>query len=320
MAAADSRIRSRRAWPRRTADRAVRCYARAAMPDASPLPAISRSSISSQQAVLIALRRIGPASPDALAAELAVTRSAALARLRALEAVGLVVRDVERHGVGRPRHRYDLTDDAQSLLPSNYASLATGLLEAMQAVADPSLVAAVFAERRRRQASAHPQPVRRARPRSGTAARPRPRAGCHPGRAGLPVRVRRRPAVRGSRPTAPSACGRRTAPSTRWRETIRRPVPPSWISSARCSVPRSCARRTSRPGTGPAPIASRPRRRARLLRARPAARRAAGACGSGRSLTPATKDAWRAHSADCSCSSGRQDAQPPERSSSSSRM
>ena len=123
------------------------------MPDAPPLPAVSRSSISSQQAVLIALRRIGPASPDALATELAITRSAALARLRALEAAGLVVRDLERHGVGRPRHRYDLTDDAQSLLPSNYASLATGLLEAMQAVADPSLVAAVFAERRRRQAA-----------------------------------------------------------------------------------------------------------------------------------------------------------------------
>jgi predicted ArsR family transcriptional regulator len=63
------------------------------------------------------------------------------------------VRDVERHGVGRPRHRYDLTDAAQSLLPSNYAGLATGLLEAMQAVTDPSIVAAVFAERRRRQAA-----------------------------------------------------------------------------------------------------------------------------------------------------------------------
>jgi predicted ArsR family transcriptional regulator len=123
------------------------------MSDASSLPAIRRSSDSSQLAVLVALRRIGPASPDPLAVELGITRSAALARLRTLEAVGLVVRDVERHGVGRPRHRYDLTDAAQSLLPSNYAGLATGLLEAMQAVADPSIVAAVFAERGRRQAA-----------------------------------------------------------------------------------------------------------------------------------------------------------------------
>ena len=122
------------------------------MSDVPRPPAIRPDSSSAQQAVLIVLRRIGPASPDALAAELAITRSAALARLRTLEAMGLVVRGVERHGVGRPRHRYDLTDAAQASLPSNYAGLATGLLDALKAVADPPLVSAVFAERRRRQA------------------------------------------------------------------------------------------------------------------------------------------------------------------------
>jgi predicted ArsR family transcriptional regulator len=122
------------------------------MPDATPPPAIRGTSSSSRQAVVVALRRIGPASPDALAAELGIGRSAALAELRTLEAVGLVVRDVERHGVGRPRHRYDLTDAAQSFLPSNYAGLATGLVDALVAVADSSMVAAVFAERRQRQA------------------------------------------------------------------------------------------------------------------------------------------------------------------------
>ena len=32
------------------------------------------------------------------------------------------------HGVGRPRHLYDITADAQDLFPSNYDGLATGLL------------------------------------------------------------------------------------------------------------------------------------------------------------------------------------------------
>ena len=121
---------------------------------AEPLPpAIDRSSSSAQQAVLIALRRIGPASPDAMAAAMGISRSAALAHLRMLAAVGLVTRDVERHGVGRPRHRYDLTAAAQTLLPSNYASLATDLLDALQVVAGEAIVDAVFAERRRRQAA-----------------------------------------------------------------------------------------------------------------------------------------------------------------------
>jgi predicted ArsR family transcriptional regulator len=121
---------------------------------AEPLPPVNdRSSSSAQQAVLIALRRIGPASPDALAAALGISRSAAMAHLRMLAAVGLVAREVERHGVGRPRHRYDLTAAAQTLLPSNYASLATDLLDALRLVADEAVVDAVFAERRRRQAA-----------------------------------------------------------------------------------------------------------------------------------------------------------------------
>jgi predicted ArsR family transcriptional regulator len=118
-----------------------------------PLPPVNdRSSSSAQQAVLIVLRRIGPATPDALAAVMGISRSAAVTHLRMLTAVGLVSRDVERHGVGRPRHRYDLTATAQTLLPSNYASLATDLLDALQVVGDEAVVDTVFAERRRRQA------------------------------------------------------------------------------------------------------------------------------------------------------------------------
>ena len=129
---------------------------------AEPLPPVNdRSSSSAQQAVLIALRRIGPASPDALAAAMGISRSAAMAHLRMLAAVGLVARGVERHGVGRPRHRYDLTAAAQTLLPSNYASLATDLLDALQVVADEAIVDAVFAERRRRQAALISGPLRR---------------------------------------------------------------------------------------------------------------------------------------------------------------
>ncbi|HEY8199398.1 MAG TPA: hypothetical protein VIF44_06465, partial [Candidatus Limnocylindrales bacterium] len=123
------------------------------MSAASLPPVNDRRSSSAQQAVLIVIRRIGPASPDALAAAMGISRSAAVAHLRMLAAVGLVSRDVERHGVGRPRHRYDLTAAAQTLLPSNYASLATDLLDALEVVADEAVVDAVFAERRRRQAA-----------------------------------------------------------------------------------------------------------------------------------------------------------------------
>lgn len=58
-------------------------------------------------------------------------------------------RQTVRHGVGRPRHLYDVTEDAQELFPSNYDGLATGLLAAIGAVGGDDLIEQVFAARRR---------------------------------------------------------------------------------------------------------------------------------------------------------------------------
>jgi predicted ArsR family transcriptional regulator len=54
-----------------------------------------------------------------------------------------------RHGVGRPRHIYDVTELAQSLFPAAYDGLATGLLAAIRAVGGEGLVNDVFEARGR---------------------------------------------------------------------------------------------------------------------------------------------------------------------------
>jgi predicted ArsR family transcriptional regulator len=92
---------------------------------------------------------MGPASPDQLASALGVSRSGILAQLRALESAALVVRRTVRHGVGRPRHVYDVTPDAQELFPANYDGLAAGLLAAIDAVGGDALIDEVLAARRR---------------------------------------------------------------------------------------------------------------------------------------------------------------------------
>ena len=51
--------------------------------------------------------------------------------------------------MGRPRHLYDVTPDAQDLFPSNYDGLAAGLLAAIEAVGGDDLLEQVFAARRR---------------------------------------------------------------------------------------------------------------------------------------------------------------------------
>jgi predicted ArsR family transcriptional regulator len=98
--------------------------------------------------ILVQLRRDGSSSPEQLATALGASRTGILQQLRSLEMAGLVDRRTVRHGVGRPRHLYDVTPAAQGAFPSNYDALAAGLLAAVGTVGGDELVARVFAVRR----------------------------------------------------------------------------------------------------------------------------------------------------------------------------
>jgi predicted ArsR family transcriptional regulator len=118
-----------------------------AVSPASPTTAGSPPAL--RRAILLHLRRSGPSAPDAIATALGASRSGVAQQLRALDGAGLVTRTVLRHGVGRPRHLYDVTPDAQDLFPTNYDGLATGLLAAIVEVGGEALLDDVFAARRR---------------------------------------------------------------------------------------------------------------------------------------------------------------------------
>ena len=99
--------------------------------------------------ILLHLRQAGPSSPDALATALGASRTGILQQLHALEDAGLVSHAAEKHGVGRPRHMYDVTADAQGLFPTDYGGFASGLVKAIEAIGGDDLVEQVFAARRR---------------------------------------------------------------------------------------------------------------------------------------------------------------------------
>ena len=101
------------------------------------------------RAILVALRDMGASAPDRLATRVGASRASVLQRLRSLESRGSVIRQAIRHGVGRPRHLYDVTAEAQRSLPANYDGLATTLLESIAEVGGDQLVDAVFQARRR---------------------------------------------------------------------------------------------------------------------------------------------------------------------------
>jgi predicted ArsR family transcriptional regulator len=107
------------------------------------------SGSSLRHAILVRLRHDGPSSPEKLATALGASRTGVLQQLRALESASLVQRQTVRHGVGRPRHIYDVTADAQELFPTNYEGLAASLLVAIGAVGGDTLLEEVFTARRR---------------------------------------------------------------------------------------------------------------------------------------------------------------------------
>ncbi|HXG26301.1 MAG TPA: helix-turn-helix domain-containing protein [Candidatus Binatia bacterium] len=109
----------------------------------------SSSASSLRRAILLHLRQAGPSSPDTIAAALEASRTGVLQQLHALEEAGLVKHAAEKHGVGRPRHVYDVTPDAQGLFPTDYGGFASGLVKAIEAVGGDDLVEQVFAARRR---------------------------------------------------------------------------------------------------------------------------------------------------------------------------
>jgi predicted ArsR family transcriptional regulator len=100
------------------------------------------------RAILLELREGGAIGPDTVAARLGISRTSTLQRLRELETAGFVARQAIRHGVGRPRHLYDITAAAQRSLPANYDGLATTLLESIAQVGGDALVEEVFQARR----------------------------------------------------------------------------------------------------------------------------------------------------------------------------
>jgi predicted ArsR family transcriptional regulator len=116
-------------------------------PLVTPTPGPGASSTLRRE-VLYALRTAGPAAPDQIADRVGASRTGVLQQLRTLETAGLVSRSLSRHGVGRPRHVYDLTPAAQELFPANYGALAQSFLTAIRSIGGEALINEVFQARR----------------------------------------------------------------------------------------------------------------------------------------------------------------------------
>jgi len=102
------------------------------------------------------IRQNGTVTISALIVEMGVTATAVRQRLQRLTDAGLVERQTERKGRGRPNHRYSLTEKGQQATGNNFADMATVLWEEIKSVDDPAIrrgllqrIASRFVERYR---------------------------------------------------------------------------------------------------------------------------------------------------------------------------
>ncbi|MFO0908277.1 MAG: MarR family transcriptional regulator [Isosphaeraceae bacterium] len=110
-------------------------------------------SETTDRSLLDLIRRSGPLTVNEMADQLGVTPTAVRNRLTRLVGSGMVEREAEHGGRGRPRHRYRASVEAHKRLGQNYADLAVVLWdEMMRTVQDRRLRRALFARTTERMA------------------------------------------------------------------------------------------------------------------------------------------------------------------------
>jgi len=100
---------------------------------------MSAQTETSDRQMLDFMRQNGAVTISALIAEMGVTATAVRQRLQRLITEGLIQKNAERKGRGRPNHRYSLTDKGERSAGNNFADMASVLWEEIKSVEDPAI-------------------------------------------------------------------------------------------------------------------------------------------------------------------------------------
>ncbi|MBX9696010.1 MAG: ArsR family transcriptional regulator [Cyanobacteria bacterium] len=105
---------------------------------------------STQDALLLYLKREGEMSVSRLCDVLGITAMAVRRHLATLQSEGLVESRIERQSRGRPSYMYKLSEKAESLFPSGFQNLAMDLLDAVHEQSGHKGVMELLAARNRK--------------------------------------------------------------------------------------------------------------------------------------------------------------------------
>lgn len=100
--------------------------------------------------ILHSIKHNGSMTADTLSQELGISPVAVRQHLSALQGEGFISTTIERRGLGRPVHRYAVTDGGDEMFPRSYDRVACELLDELRVEGGEAAVDAVFAARSER--------------------------------------------------------------------------------------------------------------------------------------------------------------------------
>lgn len=100
---------------------------------------------STRRQILLLLERHGKATVEDMANTIGITSMAVRLHLNTLEAEGLISKQSQRRGRGRPSQVWMLTDQAKDAMPKQYGLLADHLLEGIKQIGAEQLLQASLA-------------------------------------------------------------------------------------------------------------------------------------------------------------------------------
>ncbi|GAE33271.1 helix-turn-helix transcriptional regulator [Halalkalibacter akibai] len=111
---------------------------------------MKKETNSTRQVILTLLKRQKELTVSALATELELTEMAVRRHLRELEKDQLISSRVEKQAMGRPIHRYFLTEKGNESFPRNYNELSLGILQDLEQLSGSEIVDQLFEQRKER--------------------------------------------------------------------------------------------------------------------------------------------------------------------------
>ncbi|MFD2510054.1 helix-turn-helix transcriptional regulator [Halalkalibacter alkalisediminis] len=111
---------------------------------------MKKEATSTRQVILTLLKRNKELTVSTLATELDVTEMAIRRHLRELEKEELITSRLEKQAMGRPIHRFFLTEKGSESFPRNYNELSLGILKDLVDLSGTEIVDQLFEQRKER--------------------------------------------------------------------------------------------------------------------------------------------------------------------------